>query len=342
MIYTVYPYKDTTIYQHSNKLNAGIDEILELTKHVKTPEINGINNSRILLNFDIATFKSESAIPTVATLKLFTANVSGIINDYNVRLAPIGAAYKDWTMGTGKTIHNPPSEDGASWAYSDDALGAWTAGNPEALNFVDIPKLVTDSTDISSNVIGAYNMHSGSNDISLVAYRHGQEASSKSYGSISYFSNETHTIYRPKLNLEWDDSTYATGSGSVLASKNIVMSVYDAKSTYNQGERTKLYINPIDVRPVKSYSTSAKVELANVLPETAYYCVTDTVANTIVWDYSTIGTKISCDATDGSNFDLWTDTLLKNREYSISIMVNDRSFVGQVEYFENVHTFKVV
>ena len=56
MILRYYPTKDTTIYEKAPSTNAGIDEILEITKIPATGttggSVTGSYNSRILLDFD--------------------------------------------------------------------------------------------------------------------------------------------------------------------------------------------------------------------------------------------------------------------------------------------------
>ena len=39
-----------------------------------------------------------------------------------------------------------------------------------------------------------------------------EESGSVKYGSSKFFSNDTHTIYVPTLEVRWDDSSFATGS----------------------------------------------------------------------------------------------------------------------------------
>ena len=36
------------------------------------------------------------------------------------------------------------------------------------------------------------------------------------FGNLKYFGRETHTIYPPKLEVVWDDSSWSTGSLSPL------------------------------------------------------------------------------------------------------------------------------
>ena len=50
-----------------------------------------------------------------------------------------------------------------------------------------------------------------------------QESGSVRYGSSKFFSNETHTIYVPTLEVRWDDSSYDTGTLSGLTDDNILL-----------------------------------------------------------------------------------------------------------------------
>ena len=49
----------------------------------------------------------------------------------------------------------------------------------------------------------------------------GQEGDSSRLGNLKYFSRETHTIYPPKLEAVWDDSSWSTGSLSPLSSTDL-------------------------------------------------------------------------------------------------------------------------
>jgi hypothetical protein len=57
MIYTIYAQKDATIYERTESLNTGTDQILEL-KH-EYPDNSNIYNSRILIKFDTTDIESK-------------------------------------------------------------------------------------------------------------------------------------------------------------------------------------------------------------------------------------------------------------------------------------------
>ena len=58
MHYFLFADKDTTIYQASSSLNAGLDEILEVKKDVSDTGAT-VNSSRILMKFDLAYISSS-------------------------------------------------------------------------------------------------------------------------------------------------------------------------------------------------------------------------------------------------------------------------------------------
>lgn len=118
MIYTLYPQKDTTIYERTESLNTGVDSVIEL-KH----ELVGSSsryNSRILMKFDTTDLQSKinsGKIPLNSAkyyLSLRSAEVREIPQEYKIYAYPISAS---WSNGTGRYFNSPNTTDGASWKY---------------------------------------------------------------------------------------------------------------------------------------------------------------------------------------------------------------------------------
>lgn len=118
MIYTLYPQKDTTIYERTESLNTGVDSVIEL-KH----ELVGSSsryNSRILMKFDTTDLQSKinsGKIPLNSAkyyLSLRSAEVREIPQEYKIYAYPISAS---WSNGTGRYFNSPITTDGASWTY---------------------------------------------------------------------------------------------------------------------------------------------------------------------------------------------------------------------------------
>ena len=74
MHYFTFAEKDTTLYQASGSLNAGLDEILEVRKEVSDTGTT-INVSRVLMRFDL-TYISASIVRGAITNPSFYLNLA--------------------------------------------------------------------------------------------------------------------------------------------------------------------------------------------------------------------------------------------------------------------------
>jgi hypothetical protein len=342
MIYTLHPSKDTTIYEADQTRNTGADQILELQKHTVTPTVNGIKNSRILMSFDLTEYNAAVSGVTVnkMDLRLWSANSNNIANEYIVEFRSV-RFFDDWGMGTGLLVDNPAITNGANWT-TKDGVNPYPAGSIRALHG-SVTKSVNDNTDILVDVTNLWNDENSIGSINMWIKRpDAEEQSSIELGHLQYFSNETKTIYRPQLNLHWDDSSYTLGTQTVITDDNIRLLAAGAKTIYSPGERTKLSIKAIPMNKLEGYSTGSLISSSEnlVLPTTSLYKITDVISGEDVHGYYQASTKVSCDA-NGSYINLWTDTLVPNREYSVSIKVVNRGYSGRIEYFNDVHNFRV-
>ena len=60
------------------------------------------------------------------------------------------------------------------------------------------------------------------------------EGSTDRLGNFSFFSRDTHTIYPPKLEVEYDDATFNTGSLTTLGADDIdEVTIYMTQSQLN-------------------------------------------------------------------------------------------------------------
>jgi hypothetical protein len=117
MIYTIYPKFDTTIYEKTESLNTGTDQILELSHELVGS--SSIYNSRILMKFDMTDIESRVNSGKIGSdaryyLQLRTAEVREIPQEYTVYAYPVSGT---WVNGTGKYFNTPITTDGASWTY---------------------------------------------------------------------------------------------------------------------------------------------------------------------------------------------------------------------------------
>jgi len=116
-----YATEDATLYEASESMNTGLDEILEVRKGVDDSGIN-VDVSRVLVNFDLSSI-SQSVVDANVTasakyyLNLYDAGSIGLTTSQSLYAYPVSAS---WTMGRGKFLSSPSVTDGASWAYRDN------------------------------------------------------------------------------------------------------------------------------------------------------------------------------------------------------------------------------
>jgi len=333
---------DASIYLQQPEQNAGRDEILEVGKlyYGSSKDI-----ARTLIKFDTGSIKSEiTSIGTgswQAYLVLRSANSQEIPLEYSIYA---NAVSQSWTMGTGTKFDNIIS-DGISWKYRDGVsmwqdnvtagTAVFTAGTTGSANAEGGTWFITGSAtqsfsnepdDIRMNVTNI--MHhwvSGSlkNDGFIVRHSIDAENNTLDYGILKFFSKETNTIYEPKLELVWDDSSFVTGSltpvtGSAEDGYKVV--VTNLKREYPSNSKVKIRVKGRDVYPLKSFGTTFEYDQSKYLPSgSVYYQIEDYITNETIIPFGSYS-KLSCDSTS-NYFNLDTSAYAINRTYKLKLKV---------------------
>ena len=360
---------DASIYLQQPEQNAGRDEILEVGKlyYGSSKDI-----TRTLIKFDTGSIKSE--ITSIGSgswqtyLVLRSANSQEIPLEYTIHT---NAVYGSWSMGTGTKFDNITS-DGVSWYYKDginkwtDVFGAlqntdyppqtqgalsgttgsinnggggfWYSASMASQSFSNEPD------DIRMNVTGIVNLWvSGSLPNNGFVLHHTLDAENNDldYGLLKFFSKETNTIYEPKLELVWDDSSFVTGSLTPVtgsASDDYKVVVTNLKNEYSKDTKIKIRVKGRDMFPYKTFGTTFGYDQAKYLPSgSTYYQIEDYITNEIIvpfGDYS----KLSCDSTS-NYFNLDTSTYAADRVYRLKIKILQN---GITDIIDDKLTFKIV
>ena len=374
MFYSIFPDKDATMYEVSESLNTGLDEILELSNFV-TDNAGALvaYNSRILLKFNVTNI-SESmsgASPEISSeakfyLRLSTTKAEEIPISYSLETYPVS---ESWEMGTGRYYNFPKTTDGVSWAFRDGktADSTWTSASADFATDTTGGSVAVNGggtwwtamgsaqqefsyseTDVNMDVTTIVkNWMTGSagtkidNDgfIVKIVELDEQSTSSGSQGTIQFFSRDTHTIYPPRLDVAWDDSAFSAGSLSELTASEKVVYFRGMKNEYPTGSRVRFRLRGRERFPQKSYVATASYTTNNYfLPTSSYYSIKDAHTEETAVEFDDAYTKISCDS-DGNYFDIWMDGLQPERYYRFVLKVKQNTLI---EYFDNDFLFKVV
>jgi hypothetical protein len=363
---------DASIYLQQPDQNAGRDEILEVGKlyYGSSKDI-----ARTLLKFN-TTQISQSIVESIGTesysifLNLKSANSEEIPLEYIIYA---NAVSQSWTMGTGTKFDNITS-DGVSWKYRNGSSnwmvdfptnedystgsqghisgslpsiingggGTWWTSSMASQSFNNEPDDIR--MDVT-NIVKLWISSSVPNDGFVIHHSLDAENDSLDYGLLKFFSKETNTIYEPKLELVWDDSTFSTGSllpitgsSSEDALENSKIIVTDLQKQYAQNIKTKIRVKGRDMYPLKSFTTgSFAYDQSKYLPTSSYYQIEDYKTNEVIIPFGEYS-KLSCDS-KSNYFYLETSTYPINRIYRLKLKVEKD---GVTKIIDDKLTFEIV
>jgi hypothetical protein len=361
-VYKIFPEKNTTLYSFTPDKNTGLDEVLELSTFKSINNTNEV--SRIIIKFptnqinDIITSK-VSGSNYDAYIKLYLANASSIPLNYTIYSHPISGS---WNVGTGRLANVPETTDGASWANRDQDNGTpWfsvsfpsqTTGSYSSNvggglwytgSFYEATQSFTSilSKDIElkiTNTVRAWVSSSIANEGTIIKHSPSLEFTSQSYFETKYFSDNTHTIYPPCLEIRWNDYVYSTGSLTTITSDQIVASINNNKNEYQQDSVQRFRIDVRDKYPARTFQTSSVYLNNKILTSNSYWSIKDLDTEEIIIDYDENYTKISADS-KGNYFDVYMNGLEPERYYKLlfkSVLLNKETII-----LDNNYYFKVI
>lgn len=364
-VYKIFPEKTATLYSYYPTTNTGLDEIIELSTYYTVAGTNEV--SRGLIKFpsnqitDIITNKVVNKAFDVY-LKLYLSNASSLPLNYTLYCHPLSGS---WNNGTGRLGNLPITTDGVNWEFRDFLSGSvWfntgsipsgTTGSYKSGSAIGGGLWYTSSTyqstqsftnstskDIElkvTNTVNAWYSSSISNEGFILKHDSSLEFTTASKFETKYFSGNTNTIYPPCLEIRWDDSTYNTGSLSVVNSNLFVATLGNNKGEYQQDSIQRFKVNIRDKYPTRTFQTSSIYTNNKALPSSSYWSIKDLNTEEIVVDYDTTYTKISC-GSDGSYFDLYMNGLEPERYYKV--LIKTILPTGETIILDDNYYFKVI
>jgi len=242
--------------------------------------------------------------------------------------------------GTNTTISTPLG--GGTW-YSGAGYEASQSFTHESadlrMDVTDIVNKWVDSTIPNEGFMLKRSGSMGNTNTNL------EEGNTIHYGNFKFFSRETHTVFQPKLEVEWDDSTWTTGSLSALSNTDVedmILYMKGVRPEYQETSKTKFRVVGRERYPVKTFSTTSDYLTVKTLPSgSTYYSIRDAHTEDVIIPFGN-GSKVSCDST-GNYFNLWMNGLQSERFYRVLFkVVSGSGTAGEtVQYFDENWTFKV-
>ena len=364
MIYSIFPTQTAWISSGSNLVtgvtekdqNFGKDEILELKKFYYNNSLN--HYTRVLVSFAGTDFTNLSAsvaagtIPSNASyyLKLYEAEGnSDLSEEYTLAVLPIS---ESWDEGVGRFGDSPKVTNGVSWKYRSNKTGASavTWSNAGVTTLVVSSSLQTFSKqvpDVDIDVTNMTNMwykNEAGNYGLLLRFSGSQETDETTFGHLNFFSSNTNTIYAPKLEVRWDDSSFDSDTTGSLISLDVTGSVDNylymkgLKESYKEGDRVKFRVGARKRYIQKTFNTSVQTVTGSYIPAgSGSYAIKDVATDEFIIPFSAY-TTMSCDTTS-NYFTQWLDGFYPDRVYKIIYKLKYDD--GQEQIFDNNFEFKV-
>ena len=380
-----YAERDTTLYEQYPSQNTGIDQILELTKIASGSKLNGIiqtnqYNSRFIIDFGSEiTSISQSILngempplsnhPDSASifLNIKAADASDLLHTYEIKAFPVS---QSWINGNGNYSDDPITKNGASWFYrSRDQVNRWDIDNAHSNGQIGLTETqgggtwITGSTfeasqsfenespDIRMNVTNVVQNWLEGNAVNngfLIKHTYENETNSDILGSIKFFGRESHTIFVPRLEIVFNNTTQPSAYTGLteISSDTYVPYFKNIKGEYRMSEIAKFRVGVRPEFPSKQFQTSSFFLTGERLPTSSYYSIIDSVTNEIIIPFDATGSGDQKNATqidgdvNGSFFKLRMDSFMPERFYKIMLKI-ERDGGNDIQTFDDFY-FKVV
>ena len=309
---------------------------------------------------------------TKANIELFSAEHKNLATILNIETFAVS---QSWNEGSGRFTNIPLTSNGSSWTYRDNDISKtqWTTSSfaTATTGSINASGIAVGGGEWYTGSLfqGSQQFLRGSNmdvnlDVTSIVQKHSaslfvgqtyptginnngfiikqpnviEENTSSSFGEMQYFSTDTHTIYPPKLTFKWDDSSYSIGSGTVLNSGDIFLSLYNNKKTFQRKSKQRFRLTTRKRYPDRTFTTTSNYLNVQYLPITSYYSLRDGETDEIIIPFDTSFTKLSADS-EGMYFDLYMEGLQPERYYKI--MFRSDNSEG-VQIFDEDYIFKIV
>ena len=315
-------------------------------------------NSRILIDFgsqisEISNSIDQGEIPTISEgtrfyLNLRATNAESLPISYSLMAYPVS---ESWVNGTGNFDDVPIAKNGVSWRYRDGSAGDaspltstfWNTASAQGQNTgqteikgggtyitashasqafnYESPDIRMDVTDIVNLWFTGSSDRITNNGI-IIKRPDSDENSGVTYGTLQFFSKDTHTIYVPKLEICWDDSSI-NDNGTQITSNTYVPYIKNIKAEYRRSDIARFFVGVRPEFPSRSYTTSSFYLTGDTLPLSSSFEILDSITNEVLMTdtdiFSDSKTKISQTAALGSFFDLRMDSFMPERYYKIKL-----------------------
>ena len=337
MPYKSYDIQDTHITDYYPTSSVSMDEVLYLG--ISGSQSNN-NEYRVLTTFDVNSVITQ-VVSASATASLYfeLLDVYPRYNDIEITARLLSGSYEH---GIGKV--KLPVTSSVSWK-NRNSTEQWLTGsyatNVTASFYNNIEGGGNYYTTVSSSYTLPYNYNLDYIDIpitDLITYVDTEGIPfdgiiiTATSDLLRLYSNETHTIYKPKVITKYIDNTTLGINDFIETLRNLKVTISNLNESYRQDQRYRFVVNANNKSNVKQFKRNRLfTRQVNYLPTSSYYSVLSVDTNRTIIPFSE-HTKINSNEIEGNYFDFWFSILTAYQKYRFVIkVVND----SEEYYFES-------
>jgi len=366
MHHFIFPNQDTWISSGSSKIdgtsfkdqNFGRDQILEVKKEFFNLSFDHPTRALVQFSGDEFTELSKSvADGTIASdakyyLRLYEAEGNAeMTEEYTLAIQPIS---QSWIEGTGKFGDRPKNTNGCSWENRSNPIGGtavpWANTGVTVYSISSSTQAFSNqSPDVNVEVTDMVNMWLQGQEENygmLVSFSGSQETDTTTFGHLKFFSRNTHTIFSPRLEARWDDSSFSTGSLNELTMSGLAdnfLYMQGLRESYKVGERVKFRVGARKRYIQKTFTNSVQTVTGSFITEgSGSYAIKDVATDEFIVPFEdnqdTSYTKLSCDS-NSNYFIQYLDGFYPDRVYKILLKLKLDD--GQEQVFDDDFEFIV-
>ncbi len=253
--------------------------------------------------------------------------------------APLASAFP-WLGSGGMPFSS--SFGGGAW-YNEEGLKGQN-GFASDICGVGSQSFSYESPDVNMEVttmVGRWLDNTRGNNGMIVKWYDKQEDTTTETGNMEFYSYNAQSIYSPKLEVRWDESTYSTNLNTLTIdrSKDIYLYMLNLRKTYKENELPKFRVSGRERIQTKIVSTTKSLNNALVLPNNkAWYSITDVITGEVLVPFGN-HSKLSAD-NRSSYFKQDLRGFINNRTYRIKFKLQMSD--GKYKIFDDGFEFRVV
>ena len=170
----------------------------------------------------------------------------------------------------------------ARWSVTEGG-GTWFTSSFSGLHYTQSFDKYTESFDTNvTQYVTEWIDGTRNNNGFIIKKKNVDESSPTKFGTIKFFSSDTHTIYPPVFRNTMDDSSFVTGSLIIISFRRYSSLCKNLQTEYKEKSKGKIRVFGRERYPSRSFASNP-LKSIKYLPTTSYYSIVDADTDQVIY-----------------------------------------------------------